>query len=138
MPERVKIKNFIDIVLGETKNFTQDPSEEAIREFSEFEQSIKLTEDAYFMKLQDLEKTDNPNDILSRASVSEAVNDSNKTISIKEIPLVANYVLFPNPTLNKATLRITGASKETNLDKAPSYAPSLSTLPALAYQYQKL
>ncbi|MGB1039668.1 MAG: T9SS type A sorting domain-containing protein [Flavobacteriales bacterium] len=43
------------------------------------------------------------------------VNDSNKVASIKEIPLVANYVLFPNPTLDKATLRIIGASKETNL-----------------------
>ena len=43
------------------------------------------------------------------------VNDSNKTISIKEIPLVVNYVIFPNPTSNDATLRITGASIETDL-----------------------
>ena len=44
------------------------------------------------------------------------VNDSNKVASIKEITWSASYQLFPNPTRNQATLRISGASAATNLD----------------------
>jgi len=44
------------------------------------------------------------------------VNDSNKVASLKEIAWSASYQLFPNPTRNQATLRISGASVSTNLD----------------------
>ena len=42
-------------------------------------------------------------------------NDSNRNTAIKEIPLSMNYVLYPNPTREKATLKISGVSIKSNL-----------------------